>query len=860
MRALQSSGQSSTSTDPFANVRGGNADPNTQFGNQLPGTTPVDESGWNPTDYAIRTTTSGADLYGKVANFVEVVGTDGTKNAFEIVEDLRDGATVTEGGVEIASRVSSGFADGIANLKASPAEIRNWLTAAANGNVNPNGVGQSLTKIFGSNSDEIVKNLTKFGGNVVDGIGKIAGPLAHVSNAITVYDAISADPNSLVGSDSTSVTWQIINRVVVDVGGGLVLDVLTGDVIGAASDSTAIVFKSIADVERTLGLAINTLDDQALTDADYIEIQSGQYARTKDYVDANLPTLLGADSDRTGRDWSTVNRNSPNLPFTWDEVEAKGAISTEAAEKLSENNFRLALLRFLQGRNPGVIDDRPKPDTGPGPEPEPQVQTDPPVPDTPPRPDRPDEPGQITEPPLDQPPEPGPGPTGTVTPSTDPRITPPDTGGGDGTPPTTLGGIKPNGKKPTKTPGTQLPPGIFLEPREGWHNEYAYDADGNWIGYRPEYPLAPTRTEGDSYDDLFAGIDKELEDSEIGATSELSDEQLAAIYGNDDGFDLDKYQTEKLQRLKDERLRKEQERLERMQNTSFSNIEAVKFDPVTFDPVTFDPVKFDPVTWDPPKWDPPQWEPPVWVPPTFDAPEFSGFQWTDFADDDWDFGGQVPSFSFGNMSGQVATDLSRWEEWLATQDRRLLERLARQAGYPNLASALADFANLMRDASDTGWRQWALAPPSCTGYVGCGPQYLERWTAKRSRLALGDLLNADRDFFSSAGLSDVQIMGLFLRFIISDFGLEDGDIVNVVVTQFGQTLFNQTITTTNAGTAFEIAVRKGVVSVVMTAVNTGDIPPNTAALEIQNVSSGEEDQNYSLDTGETAGLKVTVGG
>ena len=54
-------------------------------------------------------------------------------------------------------------------------------------------------------------------------------------------------------------------------------------------------------------------------------------------------------------------------------------------------------------------------------------------------------------------------------------------------------------------------------------------------------------------------------------------------------------------------------------------------------------------------------------------------------------------------------------------------------------------------------------------------------------------------------------------------------------------------------------VRPGVVSVQMTAVNEGAIPPNTAGLTIQGVTGGENEQQYSLSTGDTAGLRVTVG-
>ena len=380
---------------------------------------------------------------------------------------------------------------------------------------------------------------------------------------------------------------------------------------------------------------------------------------------------------------------------------------------------------------------------------------------------------------------------------------------------------------------------------------------------------------------LFSGISRTLAD--VGSATQLSDEQLATLLGdNSSDFDLDDYQNAKLEQKRQDQERRDKARLERIRNSSLSKIDPVVFTPVTGDPVRFDAdgdlfdedgnlrkVGPDDFVMTPFDSDGDLFDedgnlrkvgPDDFVITPFDAPDPSEIQWTNFADDDWDFGGQVPSFNYAGMSGTVETDLSRWEEWLRGQDIRKLERLARQAGYPNLASALADFENLMRQANDTGFRQWALAPPSCTGIVGCGPQYQERWTAKRSRLALGDIFNMDREFFSSAGLSDIQIAGLFLIFSIIDFGIDDGDRVSVVVTQFGQTLLSQTLTISTAGTEFRVPVRPGVVSVLMTALNTGEFPPNTAALSIQGVTGGDAEQNYSLDDGEEAGLRVTVGG
>lgn len=220
------------------------------------------------------------------------------------------------------------------------------------------------------------------------------------------------------------------------------------------------------------------------------------------------------------------------------------------------------------------------------------------------------------------------------------------------------------------------------------------------------------------------------------------------------------------------------------------------------------------------------------------------------------------AMKYGDMIGYIDTDLSKWEEWLSTQDIAKLTRLAIQAGYPReaaLAAALADADNLIRNARDEGYRRWANTPPSCIGIGGCGPQYLERWAMKSSQLALGDILIDARGIFSTAGLSDISITGFQLGYILRDFGIEDGDIVDVTISQFGRSIFNTEISLLNAGTDFNVNLRPGVASVEIRAVNEGALSPNTAEINIDNVVSGDAIQTYSLNTGEVAVLRVEPG-
>jgi hypothetical protein len=247
---------------------------------------------------------------------------------------------------------------------------------------------------------------------------------------------------------------------------------------------------------------------------------------------------------------------------------------------------------------------------------------------------------------------------------------------------------------------------------------------------------------------------------------------------------------------------------------------------------------------------------PTFTPATFNAPRASALQFTKFDDDDYPGSGEVPSFTYESMSGKVATDLGPWEEWLATQNVRELERLARQAGYPNLAAALTDAANIIRLSQDTGYRRWANTAPNCGGLSFCGSNFLGLWAIKASTVALGDILNQSRDVFSTGGLSDISISGDILAYMLRDFGLEDGDIVDVLIQQFGRTVYSGRVNLTNAGEAFRFALRRGVAQLTLTAVNEGFASPNTAEIKVEQVTVGDGVQAYSLKTGESATLRI----
>lgn len=282
-------------------------------------------------------------------------------------------------------------------------------------------------------------------------------------------------------------------------------------------------------------------------------------------------------------------------------------------------------------------------------------------------------------------------------------------------------------------------------------------------------------------------------------------------------------------------------------DVSSLNVTPLNFDPVGFKPVEMKPVTSEPVTW----------EPPEWVPPEFDAPKPMQLPWPDFGDDQYDFGGDPNNlaFDYGDMSGKVATDLAKWKDWLKTQNVRELERMALAAGYPNLASALTDAENLIRKARDSGFRRWANDIPAMSGSIGLWASEAQHNLA-RAQLALGDLLAPSREIFSSGGLSDIGISGFDLAYLLRDFSLEDGDIIDIELTQFGRNIFTTRLSLLNAGTEFLQTLRPGVARLLITAVNEGFSSPNTAEINIKNVVRGQANQSYSLNTGQTAALRI----
>jgi hypothetical protein len=111
---------------------------------------------------------------------------------------------------------------------------------------------------------------------------------------------------------------------------------------------------------------------------------------------------------------------------------------------------------------------------------------------------------------------------------------------------------------------------------------------------------------------------------------------------------------------------------------------------------------------------------------------------------------------------------------------------------------------------------------------------------------------------STAGLSDVVVSGL-LSFLLFDHAIEDGDIVALNVTGGGATAIAATVKLTNAGQIFNTGIGSGQAVISITALNLGDLPPNTGAISVTSpIVSGNGTQIYNLEVGETGLMRILV--
>jgi len=504
-----------------------------------------------------------------VKTFFRAIDQAGSEESRAFLQTIREGINAPLTGANVSEQLLDNWDDMVRGLR-----DLGYTNVSAEG----------VTAYFRAGvAEEGAGFLKSFGLSSLDNVAKVAGPIAHLANAYTVYQAINEEPAALgqmVGNNGAGDIMipgtdlvifdggQFFDRVVLDVG-GLYLDVATGDLLSFGSDGITILVKSAADIGRGGAIAWDADKWDLLPEATKLEIAGQQYGRQKPVVDDNLPQLLEANVDTGGRDYSNVVARAENIsdrsdwellnttmPFSFAIVEASGSISEEAANQLTEYNFKAALLNYLEQVNP---DFEPEPGGGTEPPAGENTEVDPPVDDGG-DPGTPDEPGDGEpddgDPGGGDPEGEDPGPTGEVEGSTAPRNGDGETGE-DPEPVVT--------PTPTPTPRPTPPPvgstqtgetgRVLSEPREGWYNEYAYDENGTWIGYIAVYPLAkPTPPKPDPQDpqetadtaaevaeiadDIFGEGGLPTGDSPTGDLILVGDDDTGAVGGAGAGADI----------------------------------------------------------------------------------------------------------------------------------------------------------------------------------------------------------------------------------------------------------------------------------------------------------------------------------
>ncbi|MEM1160590.1 MAG: hypothetical protein AAGJ28_06625, partial [Pseudomonadota bacterium] len=558
----------------------------------------------------------------------------------------------------------------------------------------------------------------------------LLGVVGDVGDVLTTANALTnSDPSKLTGSDSTSVPYQIFERVVLDVVLGVGSAVAQKDYKGIVLGTTAVVTKSISDIGLSGVGALNAQDEAALAKA-------------------------GLNSTQIAFVNKLLEKRSQGVDLT-DKRNIKRAI-----EEL-DPDIRATLDRGIERQD----EERQQTDPPVGTDTGTQVQTDPPIGTGP---------GTSEDPPG----------------GADTRTDPPgDTGTGTRTDPPTTGG---SGDRTTQT--TTLPPagddtGRGQPPQTPADTTVSRDRDPRKppeLDLSVDYPTAPPRVP--KPDDTPEVV--------IGQTSELPQELLDQIQRE---IELEDRRRD-LGELQDNLIRERDERDRRAREDRDARNQ--------------------------------------------DVVDIFG----DFMENN--------AFGYEDMAGIVPTDLSPYLNWLETQNLQRLERLARNGGYPNLATALSDYVNLITQATDQGFRQYALGSYQGAGLAGFLPSIASRNLA-RARLALGDLLIASGFIQSLGGLTDITISGNRLSITLFDFGIEDGDVVTLFINQLNQQILQQTFTLSNAGTTVSATLRSSIpAAVTVTALNEGFASPNTAGVTLSPVTSGNSAQSYSLNTGESAVLRV----
>lgn len=107
----------------------------------------------------------------------------------------------------------------------------------------------------------------------------------------------------------------------------------------------------------------------------------------------------------------------------------------------------------------------------------------------------------------------------------------------------------------------------------------------------------------------------------------------------------------------------------------------------------------------------------------------------------------------------------------------------------------------------------------------------------------------------TGGLSGITVDSKDITITVWDHAAEDGDIINIYLN--GEKIRTD-VRLTNAKQKIRLSLRSGTNVFEMEAVNEGRQSPNTAVMEISNVSVGKKKQSSSLKKGEKAKMEIQI--
>ena len=108
----------------------------------------------------------------------------------------------------------------------------------------------------------------------------------------------------------------------------------------------------------------------------------------------------------------------------------------------------------------------------------------------------------------------------------------------------------------------------------------------------------------------------------------------------------------------------------------------------------------------------------------------------------------------------------------------------------------------------------------------------------------------------SGGLTDVTVDSNEIDLTVTDHQIVDGDRIDLIVN--GSYILTNHTLLGPPGTTVGVTLNSGTNTVVVHANNMGTYTPNTAQLEITNVTVGDGVQYWGLQTGEDASLTISA--